>query len=1134
MQSQLLLEETLETFAAVGGGIAGTAAVFVVVVTTKKIVDSITETKFWKNISPDNGLNKFGAQHSFNSGIKKIGTIRGSTVTSAWGVLFVVGLVLLAAGLATGNDLVTDIGDRLLKVSTAVLFTARMISMVQKVSALNILSAVGAQLDDIFKVLKGAKFTYAVVVITIVLSIALFIYAAVTENLSGLEHDALLAATIASVIVNVILIVIEVIATVFISNPVTALAVVVILALLLIVDAIVGAITGESIIGKFTEWLADAIYDHDMVFVNLDDEDRLGLDVENIELEDEVAGFTRGNSLNYTVGLVTTLETLKKSELGKPGYRKKATYRYDLQNAQTDQHSGLDLGDMEDEWTDVETELTPFGRWTVQTSATARGGLTLAATGINRTFNMYLTEAFAVPYQGCWEIIGFEVDCDIYEVSDSSHLNLGEDQPFDVLPTTLAEFVGLGWNVDGAISFPPQADADNDGVLSPAQGGADPDDSSKDTDKDGLTDTYEIAYGLDPENADPDGDNLSDLEELRLFTNPFSADSDGDGLNDYVEAVQGWLILYDRDSDGDPLLTRIWSDPNDPDGDQDNLSDLEEFVFGFNPNVPSDPSVIKDIVRFDDFVVDEEGAPILALRFDEPQGSAAFVDSSGEGHTATCDNSTGACPTAGEDGRYGNALQFNGDDFLTVTGESDFDLNEITVAAWIRVDSFSRQFQAIVTKGETAWRLQRFLATDRVMFAALGTSPRGVVGNANVNDGEWHHVVGIYDGAMYYLYVDGQLDDSTPATGSVNNNDQPVFVGDNSQVFNRGFDGAIDDVFVFDRGLTAAQVADLYNGRYNFNDLIVQPGADLQYEATVTNTHAIQGIHGHQVADSFYHDPEIGTPEVVLNFERSDYVVTFENGTGEASTATCLGDGTCPATGKAGQYARAVEFDGVDDQITLPSLGESYRKYTLAFWLNVSSLPASGDRAYILDTERTDDGALDVYINDAGNVVFDLEGAVTDVGGPHTTNLSFSGNLNTWKHLTFRYTIQTDDFASSDVFINGSTSHESFFTYPDPDEIVVGPGLIGNSLNGDAPYDGLLDDTVFYNDNALQTFTSGPFSEVKEVFNGRYDFKLSGSGLNSPSLLLSPNPPKDTDGRREGSGRGWVRELQGGWPGVLG
>ena len=34
--------------------------------------------------------------------------------------------------------------------------------------------------------------------------------------------------------------------------------------------------------------------------------------------------------------------------------------------------------------------------------------------------------------------------------------------------------------------------------------------------------------------------------------------------------------------------------------------------------------------------------------------------------------------------------------------------------------------------------------------------------------------------------------------------------------------------------------------------------------------------------------------------------------------------------------------------------------------------------------------------------------------------------------------------------------------------------------------------------------------------------------------ILSPNPPKDTDGRREDSGRGWVRELQGRWPGGLG
>ena len=40
--------------------------------------------------------------------------------------------------------------------------------------------------------------------------------------------------------------------------------------------------------------------------------------------------------------------------------------------------------------------------------------------------------------------------------------------------------------------------------------------------------------------------------------------------------------------------------------------------------------------------------------------------------------------------------------------------------------------------------------------------------------------------------------------------------------------------------------------------------------------------------------------------------------------------------------------------------------------------------------------------------------------------------------------------------------------------------------------------------------------------------------LGDQHFSFSPNPPKDTDGRREGSGRGWVREVQGRWPGVLG
>ena len=56
---------------------------------------------------------------------------------------------------------------------------------------------------------------------------------------------------------------------------------------------------------------------------------------------------------------------------------------------------------------------------------------------------------------------------------------------------------------------------------------------------------------------------------------------------------------------------------------------------------------------------------------------------------------------------------------------------------------------------------------------------------------------------------------------------------------------------------------------------------------------------------------------------------------------------------------------------------------------------------------------------------------------------------------------------------------------------------------------------------------------ASEVVRGRADGIVS-SMPESFELSLTPNPPKDTDGRREGSGRGWVRELQGRWPGLLG
>lgn len=192
-------------------------------------------------------------------------------------------------------------------------------------------------------------------------------------------------------------------------------------------------------------------------------------------------------------------------------------------------------------------------------------------------------------------------------------------------------------------------------------------------------------------------------------------------------------------------------------------------------------------------------------------------------------------------GAINGALRFDGaDDFIEVQNESPFDITgAITVAAWIKVAVFNRSYQAIVTKGDSAWRIQRWSNTDRIEFACTGlthNTPHGTLeGNANVNDGQWHHVAGVYDGARIYLYVDGDLDVSEATSGAITANNYEVMIGRNAEKANRLWNGWIDDVRIYNRGLTAEEITLIKSGD-SVPGLVSQwrldePGADVTMTA---------------------------------------------------------------------------------------------------------------------------------------------------------------------------------------------------------------------------------------------------------------------------------------------------------------
>lgn len=174
-------------------------------------------------------------------------------------------------------------------------------------------------------------------------------------------------------------------------------------------------------------------------------------------------------------------------------------------------------------------------------------------------------------------------------------------------------------------------------------------------------------------------------------------------------------------------------------------------------------------------------------------------------------------------GIIGGALQFDGDgDYVDIGDSPALNItNQITVSAWIKVDTFDSNYQAIITKGDSAWRLQRDEGNNNLEFACSGVDVpgaewSGIFGTKDVNDGQWHHAVGVYDGNMMCLYVDGELDVSSEASGTIQINNKPVYIGENAERPGRCWNGLIDDVQVYNYALTSDEIAIIYEERTAF------------------------------------------------------------------------------------------------------------------------------------------------------------------------------------------------------------------------------------------------------------------------------------------------------------------------------
>lgn len=156
--------------------------------------------------------------------------------------------------------------------------------------------------------------------------------------------------------------------------------------------------------------------------------------------------------------------------------------------------------------------------------------------------------------------------------------------------------------------------------------------------------------------------------------------------------------------------------------------------------------------------------------------------------------------------------------------EPKFDITSaITVSGWINVTSWAEVWQAIVTKGDGAWRLHRSAGNGYLNFSCTGLTPWSIEGSTTLSVGTdtWYYVTGVYDGSKLYLYLNGKSDAVALAvTGSITTNNNNVMFGENEFSPERYFDGSMDEVRIEKTARNAHWVKLCYENQKNTQTLV--------------------------------------------------------------------------------------------------------------------------------------------------------------------------------------------------------------------------------------------------------------------------------------------------------------------------
>ncbi len=281
--------------------------------------------------------------------------------------------------------------------------------------------------------------------------------------------------------------------------------------------------------------------------------------------------------------------------------------------------------------------------------------------------------------------------------------------------------------------------------------------------------------------------------------------------------------------------------------------------------------------------------------------TAEVLDSSGSGVNGNAVNMGTSSATIG---KIGQALNFNGTNSRITASPTVLDA-EMSVFAWIKPTtvSVSQNIIGDVTSGNTPGLYLLMLTNQGKLAVIWNGFVTFCLGNRTIKTNEWQLVGFVRSGSSgnwsCAAYVNGELDTSASSISTNPLNQLNFGIGSGGTL---PFSGGIDDVRIYNRVLSAAEIRQLYN----------QGAMKLGVTPTVasTKTGISNGLVGHWTFDG--KDTVWTSATAATTLDKS--------GNGNTGTLTNMSRSTSTVAGKLGQGLNFYGGNGyvnVSDNVTL-------------------------------------------------------------------------------------------------------------------------------------------------------------------------------------------------------------------------